>query len=228
MKAPCKDLPAPRFSASAALATPGNRAAEPAASNQFRRVKHLSIFPPTAVTHVITVYAEVEPSRVRAVSCVGRSNEMRIAAMLRSSLLSRVGLSILAGAVALAQTAAPSASAFTADQASNGGGVYAQNCAACHGINMEGSGDAPALVGGSFLLKWRPRMVSELFGEILQTMPANNPGSLSEAAALNATAYILQRNGAAAGQQALSGGATTLISAIATGRAPANAPAQGG
>jgi len=93
---------------------------------------------------------------------------------------------------------------------------------------MEGSGDAPALVGGTFLLKWRTKMVSELFGDILQTMPASNPGSLSEAAALNATAYILQRNGAAAGQQALSGGVTTLISAIATGRAPANAPAQGG
>jgi len=106
--------------------------------------------------------------------------------------------------------------------------VYSQNCAACHGLNMEGSGDAPALVGGTFLLKWRTKMVSELFGDILQTMPASNPGSLSEAAALNATAYILQRNGAAAGQQALSGGVTTLISAIATGRAPANAPAQGG
>ena len=135
---------------------------------------------------------------------------------------------MLAGAVVVAQTAAPSASVFTADQASNGGGVYAQNCAACHGLNMEGSGDAPALVGGTFLLKWRSKMVSELFGEILQTMPANNPGSLSEAAALNSTAYILQRNGAAAGQQALNSGATTLISAIATGRAPANAPAQGG
>ena len=106
--------------------------------------------------------------------------------------------------------------------------MYSQNCAACHGLNMEGSGDAPALVGGTFLLKWRTKMVSELFGDILQTMPASNPGSLSEAAALNATAYILQRNGAAAGQQALSGGVTTLISAIATGRAPANAPAQGG
>ena len=141
-------------------------------------------------------------------------------------------LSMFAGAVALslhamAQAPAP-ASVFTAEQASSGGAVYSQNCAACHGINLEGSGDAPALVGGSFLLKWRPKMVSELFGEILQTMPANNPGSLSEAAALNSTAYILQRNGAAAGQQALSGGVTTLISAIATGRAPANAPAPAG
>ena len=39
---------------------------------------------------------------------------------------------------------------------------------------------------------------------------------------------FLQRNGAAAGQQALTGGATTLISAIATGRAPANAAAPAG
>ena len=136
--------------------------------------------------------------------------------------------SILAGAVALsflamAQAPAPAASVFTAEQATNGASVYAQNCAACHGINMEGSGDAPALVGASFMLKWRTKMVSELFGEILQTMPASNPGSLSEAAALNSTAYILQRNGAATGQQALTGGATTLISAIATGRAPAPA-----
>ncbi len=149
--------------------------------------------------------------------------------MRHSALLSRLFLCVILGMVALSFVAlAQTPGAFTADQASNGGGVYSQNCAACHGINMEGSGDAPALVGGSFMLKWRPKMVSELFGEILQTMPANNPGSLSEAAALNATAYILQRNGAAAGQQALTGGATTLISAIATGRAPSNAPAQGG
>jgi alcohol dehydrogenase (cytochrome c) len=147
---------------------------------------------------------------------------------MRRAVLSQVALSMLVGAVTWAQTRAPSSSAFTAEQALNGGGVYSQNCAACHGINMEGSGDAPALAGASFMLKWRPKMVSELFGEILQTMPANNPGSLSEAAALNATAYILQRNGATAGQQALTGGATTLISAIATGRAPANAAALAG
>ena len=149
--------------------------------------------------------------------------------MRRSSVLSRLILCAISGIIALSFVTLPQTpGAFTAGQASNGGGVYAQNCAACHGMNMEGSGDAPPLVGGTFLLKWRSKMVSELFGEILQTMPANNPGSLSEAAALHATAYILQRNGAAAGQQALSGAATTLISAIATGRAPANALPPGG
>ena len=149
--------------------------------------------------------------------------------MQHSSVLSRLILCAVSGIVALSFVIlSQPPGAFTAGQASNGGGVYSQNCAACHGMNMEGSGDAPPLVGGTFLLKWRSKMVSELFGEILQTMPANNPGSLSEAAALNATAYILQRNGAAAGQQALSGAATTLISAIATGRAPANVLPPGG
>src|SRR5665213_231761 len=159
--------------------------------------------------------------------------EMRRSSMQRSSLFSRLLFCGVAGAMTLSFVAVPltaqqSAGAFTAEQASNGEAVYSQNCAGCHGVNLEGSGDAPALVGGTFLLKWRPKMVSVLFGDILQTMPASNPGSLGEAAALNATAYILERNGAATGQQALSPGATTLISAIATGRAPANGGRNGG
>src|SRR5271165_1779454 len=106
---------------------------------------------------------------------------------------------------------------FTSAQAESGRAIYAQSCSGCHGANFEGSGDAPPLAGGTFMLKWRPKMVSELFGEILQNMPTTNPGSLGEAASLAATAYILQRNGAQAGQSALTPGATTLIGAVATG-----------
>jgi len=95
--------------------------------------------------------------------------------------------------------------------------IYSQRCASCHGAQFEGSGDAPALTGGTFLLKWRSKMISELFGLILQTMPPTNPGSLGEASALNATAYLLQINGATAGQTALTGGVTTPIGAIASG-----------
>jgi len=117
---------------------------------------------------------------------------------------------------------------FTTAQAQAGRAVYEQNCSACHGANFEGSGDAPTLAGGTFMLKWGPKMVSELFGEILQTMPPTNPGSLGEPAALNATAYILQRNGAQPGQQALTGSVSTLIGTIANGQAPAaNTQGQG-
>ena len=124
------------------------------------------------------------------------------------------------GAMTLALVSAQPTGVYTAAQAQSGRAIYDQNCSGCHGSNFEGSGDAPALSGGTFMLKWGPKMVSELFGVILQTMPPTAPGSLGEAAALNATAYILQRNGARAGQQALSGSASTLIRTIATGQAP--------
>jgi len=117
-------------------------------------------------------------------------------------------------------TAQQAPGVFTLEQAQSGSAFYERNCAACHGIDFEGSGDAPPLAGGAFMLKWRPKMVSELFGLILQTMPPANPQSLDEAAGLNATAYILQRNGAPAGRDALRAGATTRIGAIATGQAP--------
>src|ERR1700690_247865 len=100
---------------------------------------------------------------------------MRRSHMRRSSLVARAVLGVILVAalsfIALPQTPPPAAGAFTAAQASSGRAIYTQNCAACHGMDLEGSGDAPALAGGTFLLKWRSMMVSELFGEILQTMP---------------------------------------------------------
>jgi alcohol dehydrogenase (cytochrome c) len=126
---------------------------------------------------------------------------------------------LLAAALAQ-QTPQQPVAVFTAAQAESGSAVYLRNCAGCHGGDFQGSGDAPPLAGATFLLKWRPKMASELFGEILQNMPPTNPGSLGEAAALNATAYILQRNGAQAGPQALTAGSTALVGAVTTGVAP--------
>src|SRR5215831_4983620 len=94
------------------------------------------------------------------------------------------------GAIVLAVFAQqPSKAVFSFGQASSGAALYAQMCAGCHGADLDGSGDAPALTGGTFMLNWRSKMVSELFGQIMQTMPPSNAGSLSEEAALNATAF---------------------------------------
>src|ERR1700722_11137412 len=149
---------------------------------------------------------------------------MRRFGMQRSALPTRLLFSAALGAASLMvviaqQAPQQSPGIFNTAQVQSGEAIYTQNCAGCHGVNFEGSGDAPPLAGGTFLLRWRPKMVSELFGEILQNMPPTNPGSLGEAAALNATAYILQRNGAQAGQQALAPGTATLIGSIATGQA---------
>ncbi len=146
--------------------------------------------------------------------------------MQRSTLPARLLLSAALGAAALDIAAAQqSTGVFTASQAQSGLAIYNQSCSACHGVSLQGSGDSPAVAGGTFMLKWGPKMVSELFGVILQTMPPTNPGSLDEAAALNTTAYILQRNGAQPGEQELTSGQATLINAIAIG-APASSNTQ--
>src|SRR5438876_42068 len=127
--------------------------------------------------------------------------------MQRPHFVTRFLLSAACGAASLS---AQTAGVYTAAQAQAGQAVYMRNCSACHGADFEGSGDAPALAGGTFMIKWRPKMVSELFGLILQTMPPTAPNTLGEAAALNVTSFILQRNGAAAGNQPLASGATNL------------------
>ena len=149
--------------------------------------------------------------------------------MRHSVFVSWLVIAIAFGVAAEVVSAQSAGGTFTAAQAESGRALYAQTCSGCHGADFEGSGDAPSLAGGTFLLKWRPKMVSELFGEILQNMPPAKPGSLSEVAALNAAAYILQRNGAPAGQQALTAGAASLISAVVSAQTPdPNARAQAG
>jgi len=139
-----------------------------------------------------------------------------------SAVTGTLAASILLGQPATQSSAGP----FTDAQAQAGRAVYGQSCAGCHGANFEGSGDAPSLFGGTFLLKWRTKMVSELFGDILQTMPSTSPGSLGETATLNVTAYILQRNGSTPGEQPLTPSAAMLIASIAS-REPSGGGAAG-
>jgi len=135
------------------------------------------------------------------------------------------GAALIAVLVAQAQQPPAPAGIFSAVQAQAGRGVYDQNCAGCHGANFEGSGSAPSLADATFLLNWRGRIVSELFGEIIQNMPPQAPGSLSEAAGVNVVAYILQRNGATVGTATLTTSAAMTIGSVAVGapRGGANA-----
>ena len=151
----------------------------------------------------------------------------KVKSLLESFFLPRLFASAFVVTATLGVAAAQESTAvISLAQVESGLAVYEQGCAGCHGVDLEGSGGAPALVGGTFRLIWGPKMVSELFGVILQTMPPTSPGSLDENSALTTTAYILQRNGAAAGDEALTSGETTLISAIATGDTPADVPSR--
>ena len=117
---------------------------------------------------------------------------------------------------------------YTAAQAQAGEAAYAQQCAGCHLADFTGSGDAPPVAGADFRAKWGPRAVNELFTYLVQTMPPTSPGALGEQGTLNVTAYLLQINGAPAGQQALTPRVETPIGGLLTGQAPAPPAARGG
>ena len=98
-----------------------------------------------------------------------------------------LGLVLLAGAAAQAQT-----TNYTAAQASAGGAVYAQRCASCHGVNLQGQ-SGPTLKGAKFLAGYPTP--TALYDFIKTQMPADAPGSLSAAQYADVTAFVLQQNG---------------------------------
>jgi alcohol dehydrogenase (cytochrome c) len=124
---------------------------------------------------------------------------------------------------------------FTTAQVDAGRGVYQSQCAACHLSDLKGSNEAPPLAGGNFVNTWHERTTADLFAKIHDTMPVNNPGSLSEQDAVTLVAFILQSNGTVPGTQALTAAVEVPIGNIATGVAtgppplvtvmPAQAPA---
>jgi alcohol dehydrogenase (cytochrome c) len=85
----------------------------------------------------------------------------------------------------------PAGGPYTAEQASAGKAAYDTNCAACHGADLQGSFP---LAGEGFIGGWSARTTRDLYGIVQTTMPANNPGGLSEATYVNIIAYILQFN----------------------------------
>ena len=68
---------------------------------------------------------------------------------------------------------------------------------------------------------WRNRTTNDLFNKILTSMPPGKTGSLGETEIVTLVAFILQSNGAPAGNQALSATSAVPIADVATGQAAA-------
>jgi mono/diheme cytochrome c family protein len=100
-----------------------------------------------------------------------------------------------------AQAATPPA-LYTDAQATAGASAFAQNCAMCHGTNLEG-GAGPALNGQTFTAASNST-VGSVFTILSQQMPAGQPGSLSHTQYEDLMAYILQKNGYPAGSTPIS------------------------
>lgn len=117
------------------------------------------------------------------------------------------GVTLYGLTAALASTPAtptPAAPSFTRVQAVFGQQVYAASCQGCHGANLQGT-RGPALVGQAFLAKWADgqRPAHDLYTYTAEKMPRNKPGSLTAAQYRNVTAYMLSKNGYAAGTKSL-------------------------
>ncbi len=104
---------------------------------------------------------------------------------------------------------------FTTDQATAGRAAYQANCAACHGADLNG---VPPLAGAAFMGSWGTRTTRDLLGLIQTTMPTDRPGALPAETYVNIVAYILQANGIAAGNQALTTTTTVAIGSGGAGR----------
>ncbi len=104
-----------------------------------------------------------------------------------------------------AQTAAHNVwdGVYSADQAAQGKALFADKCATCHGADLTGGEMAPPLVGAIFMGDWAGQSADDLFTRIHTTMPANDPGSLSNVQTTQVLAYILQMNQFPAGSAAL-------------------------
>ena len=80
---------------------------------------------------------------------------------------------------------------YTAEQAKKGDALYKEQCASCHGDNLEGAGPMPPLAGPDFMTNWQGKTVGDLFEKTHTTMPATAPGSLTPEQVADVTAYIL-------------------------------------
>ena len=111
----------------------------------------------------------------------------------------------------------------TASQADSGRDVYTRSCASCHRTDLRGNFESPPLAGPNFLNFWGDRTPQALFERIRATMPPDRPGRLGDQAYLDIVAYLLQANGAPAGDRALTAATAVTIGAVATGETAAAA-----
>lgn len=113
----------------------------------------------------------------------------------------RLALGIAVALSGMLMAAVPGqAQVFTQAQADQGQKDYDGQCAMCHGAELLGP-NAPALVGTEVMHNFST--AAGLYDYISVAMPPQAPGRLGEEVYVNILAYVLESNGAQAGETAL-------------------------
>ena len=107
---------------------------------------------------------------------------------------------LVAIVIAIPAAQQPQAGAYTQRQAEAGRSAYEVSCAGCHGPDLTGSSDAPALTGPNFTGAWGARPITALQARNGDHAPAG-ARSLGEEMTLNVVAYVMQRTGGGAGRR---------------------------
>jgi len=133
---------------------------------------------------------------------------------------------MLAALLGVARIAAQerAAGSHTAAQAEAGRDLYKMTCAVCHGEDLKGSGSSPPLAGPQFVTRWQGRTTGELMTFTQVAMPPGLAGVFAETEYADIIAYVLESNGAAAGDEPLTIQGALTIGAIAA--APAANPVE--
>lgn len=113
--------------------------------------------------------------------------------MTKRAVFSLVAAGIYASALVVvgAQAKSVNEGVYSEAQAKRGEALYKEQCAACHGDNLEGSGPMPPLAGKDFLANWQGKPVADVFEKTNSSMPATAPGSLSPEQTADVIAYLL-------------------------------------
>ena len=93
--------------------------------------------------------------------------------------------------------------AYTEEQAKRGESLAAQECASCHGTELAGNDETPALAGPAFLANWDGLTVGDLSERVRRTMPPNKLGQLTRQQIVDILGHVLKVNGFPAGKTEL-------------------------
>jgi cytochrome c5 len=76
-------------------------------------------------------------------------------------------------------------SVYSEEQATRGRGLYAEHCASCHGVKLEGASSMP-LSGATFEERWadEKHSVDDLFYIVRTLMPYGRPATLSKGSSI--------------------------------------------